>query len=127
MKRRLFLVPGVVVLLGLALFTVVFGPPATPSAVASMACFAVAGVVVLLAGLRASAAVGPSPVPWYVFAGVGDVALALGLLVNGAATVAHGEDTLVTAITVVASVPVLLFIGVDYLRGGVHLDVSVLE
>ncbi|SFG53973.1 hypothetical protein SAMN04488063_2351 [Halopelagius inordinatus] len=127
MNRRLFLVPGVVVLFGLALFVAAFGPPAAPSGVAAVSCFAAAGVAFLLSGLRESIRVGSSSVPWYVLAGVGDVALALGLLVNGVVMVTHGGGTLVTALPVAGSALFLLFVGADYIRGGVHFDVSVFE
>ncbi|RDI72351.1 hypothetical protein [Halopelagius longus] len=125
MKRRLFLLPAVL-LLGIASSIVAFGPPTDPLFVALGACFAVSGGAFLVAGLRESVAVGSAVVPWYVFAGVGDIALGVGMLTNGAILV-DGGGTAFAGVIIALTGPFLAFIGVDYLRGGVHFDVSAFE
>ncbi|SFR52536.1 hypothetical protein [Halogeometricum limi] len=90
MHRRLFLFAGAVVSLGVVALFVGFGPPHEPSAVALTLSFLLAGLCFLVAGASASVSLGGRDVPWYLFAGVGDVALALGMAANGARIAAGG-------------------------------------
>ena len=126
-RRRLFLLPALVFLPGSVLFVAV-APPQTLLFALLVGCLFVAGCGFAVAGLVPSLSVGGRTLPWYLFAGVADVALGVSMLVNAArmAAEATGEDLFLAVATGLAGLP-LLFIGADYLRGGKHLDVSVFE
>jgi hypothetical protein len=122
-RRALLLVPAAIFLPGAVAYAALV-PIHTLLVAAAVGCFFVAGCCFAVAGLRASVSVGGRNLPWYAFAGVADVALGVGMLLNASQMPRGGtEDLFFAAVTAVSALP-LLFIGVDYLRGGVHFDVS---
>ncbi|SFR60725.1 hypothetical protein SAMN04487947_2758 [Halogeometricum rufum] len=125
-RRALLLVPAAVFLPGSVAFAVL-SPPHTILTAVLLGCFFVAGFGFAVAGLRASVPVGGRDVPWYAFAGVADVALGVGMVLNATRMLGGGaEDAFLSAVTAVSGLP-LLFVGVDYLRGGRHFDLTAFE
>ncbi|MCO8265629.1 hypothetical protein ACOZ4B_07710 [Haloferax prahovense] len=127
MDRRFLSVIGVFDLLiagGLAFL----GAFAHPLSFARFALFTAAGVLLVVAGVRESVALGSTTLRWHVVAGAGYVCFGLAILVNGLSSVldAHG-DALFGGLFALLLAPVMLFMGVDYLRGGVHFDLSTFE
>jgi hypothetical protein len=128
MDRRVFLVPSAAFLLGVALLLALVGPPHTFSGAVLTTCFLLAGLCLGAGALRESVTVAGRDVPWYAFVGAGDVALAAGMAVNAARIgVEGGSDDLFLAVVAGAGAVPLFFIGVDYLRGGRHFDLSAFE
>ncbi|EMA04080.1 hypothetical protein [Haloferax denitrificans] len=127
MDRRFLAVVGVFDLLiagGLALL----GALAHPLSVARFALFAAAGVLLVVAGVRESVALGSTTLRWHVVAGAGYVCFGLAILVGGLSSVLDTRgDPYFGGLFALLLAPVMLFMGVDYLRGGVHFDLSTFE
>lgn len=125
-RRALLLVPAAIFLPGAVAYAALV-PIHTLLVAAIVGCSLVAGCCFAVAGLRSSLSLAGRTVPWYAFAGVADVALGVGMLLNASRMPRGGtEDLFLAAVTAVSALP-LLFIGVDYLRGGVYFDLSVFE
>lgn len=125
-RRRLFLAPALLFLPGSVLFAVV-APPHTLLVAGVVGCLFVAGCGFAVAGLVPSVSAGGRDVPWYVFAGIADVALGVSMLLNAVQMGGtSGEGLFPAVVTGLSGLP-LLFIGADYVRGGKHFDVSVFE
>ena len=102
-------------------------PDRVDGTVAALLCFGLAGVAFVAAGVREYLPTTASTAPWYRFAGVGDLLLALGMLLNGISMVRGGDSSLFVGLTTAAASVVLAAVGVDYFRGGVHLDAAAVE
>ncbi|POG55707.1 hypothetical protein [Haloferax marisrubri] len=127
MDRRFLAVVGVFDLL-IAVALALLGALAHPLSVARFALFAAAGVLLVVAGLRESVALGSTTLRWHVVAGAGYVCFGLAVLANGLSSVFDPRgDPYFGGLFVLLLAPVMLFMGVDYLRGGVHFDLSTFE
>jgi hypothetical protein len=80
MPRALLTLLGTGLVLVVGGVLVVVGPAIDVPMGVFVACTACAGVAFVVAGRRERVRIGPWSVPWYVFAGVGDIALAVGAL-----------------------------------------------
>ncbi|CQR53869.1 MULTISPECIES: hypothetical protein [Haloferax] len=127
MDRRFLAVVGVFDLLiagGLAFL----GALAHPLSFAQFALFVAAGVLLVVAGIRESVALGSTTLGWHVVAGAGYVCFGMAILVNGLSSVLDARgDVLFGGLSALLLAPVMLFMGIDYLRGGVHFDLSTFE
>ncbi|WP_396611771.1 hypothetical protein ACH9L7_00345 [Haloferax sp. S1W] len=125
MKRRFLFALGVFDMLVLALPVAFFGPPEHLHQWAWMSGFGVAGLLLIAAGLRDSVGIGPASLDWHVAAGLGYVCFGIGMFASTAPTLGgNREDLIFGALTMATIVPVMLFMGIDFIRGGVHLDIS---
>lgn len=126
LRRALFLPLAALFLAGAVLYAA-FGSLHTLLGVALVGCLLVSGCLFAVAGARSSVSVGGREIRWYVFAGVADVAVGVAMLLNAARMFDGGGEGAFLAVATGLSGVLLLFIGVDYLRGGRHLDVTVFE
>ncbi|WP_135821130.1 hypothetical protein [Halostella litorea] len=129
MRRYWFAVLGsafLVVQLGL-LYAI--GIPSTFDwSIASLVGYALAGAAFLVAGVHEWLPIPDGVVPWYWFAGAGDILLGLGMLSTGVTSALEGDSgSLFFGVLISAGSLVLVFTGIDYARGGVHLDLSTFE
>lgn len=128
MRRALLTLLGSGLLLVAAALLGLVGVPDDASTGLLVACLGVAGGTFVVAGRRERVAVGSGSVEWHVFAGVGDLALALAMLSTTVPELLGGSVAATSAVVGSAAGALgalaLAFIGVDYLRGGVHLDVD---
>jgi hypothetical protein len=128
MRRIWFAVMGAtfaVVGVGFAAAFGLEGVAEPPTAVALALWFS-ASVLYLLGGFGTSL----GGVEWYQFVGLGNVCLGLQLLVQLPFTLAGGTpetEVLVPAIASGLGGLSLLFIGLDWLRGGRHFDLSAFD
>ncbi|NHN47244.1 hypothetical protein G9464_06480 [Halostella sp. JP-L12] len=128
MRRYWLAVFGAAILVSqVALFSLVGVPQHVGWTVAALLCFGLAGAAFVVAGVREYLPLASAAAPWYRFAGVGDLLLALGMFLNGVSMVRGDESTVFVGLIAAAGGLVLAAIGVDYLRGGVHLDTSVVQ
>lgn len=128
MRRALLTLLGSGLLLVAAALVGLAGVPDDAPTGLLVACLGVAGGTFVVAGRRERVAVGSRSVEWHVFAGVGDLALALAMLSTTVPELLGGNAAATSAVVGSAAGALgalaLAFIGVDYLRGGVHLDVD---
>ncbi|SEL54740.1 hypothetical protein SAMN04488691_105258 [Haloferax larsenii] len=102
-----------------------FGPPEHLHQWVWMGGFAMAGLLLIAAGLRDSVGVGAASLDWHVAAGIGYLCFGIGMVASTAPTLSGTrEDVFVSALTIVTIVPMMAFMGIDFIRGGVHLDIS---
>lgn len=123
-KRRWFAVMGVVVLFGLAAIAVVVDVPIATSA--AFAVLVVGSLCFVLGGLDPV----PDAVAWYRFVAVGELLFGSAFAVTLLAPVASGQRSttaLLFAAAGVANALLFGFVGVDWLRGGRHYDLSTFE
>ena len=112
-------------MLVLALPVAIFGPPDHLHQWVWMGGFAAAGLLLISAGLRDSVGVGVASLDWHVAAGLGYLCFGIGMVASTAPTLGGtGEDAIFGALTIAAIVPMMVFMGIDFMRGGVHLDIS---
>ena len=129
MRRYWFAVLGSAFLVTQFVLLSAIGAPSTFDwTTASLVGYALAGVAFVVAGVREWLPLPADAAPWYLFAGAGDVLLGAGMLANGVPSVLGGgaEALFFGGLISVGSL-VLAFIGIDYARGGVHLDLSTFE
>ncbi|MFC7202509.1 hypothetical protein ACFQJC_03215 [Haloferax namakaokahaiae] len=127
MDRRFLIVIGAFDLLIVAGATILGLSSSLPQLV-WLASFALAGLLFVVAGVRESVTVGSRRVRWNVFAGLGYVFFGVGMLANTLPMLGGDRQELfLGGFMLVTLVPVMLFLGIDYLRGGVHFDISKLE
>ncbi|RDZ63700.1 hypothetical protein C5B90_11235 [Haloferax sp. Atlit-12N] len=127
MDRRFLAVVGVFDLL-IAVALALLGALSHPGSVVQFALFAAAGVLLVVAGVRESVALGATTLRWHVVAGAGYVCFGMAILVDGLSSVFDPRgDPYFGGLFALLLAPVMLFMGVDYLRGGVHFDLSTFE
>lgn len=128
MRRHWLAVFGAaLVLLPVGLFSLAGRPDRVDGTVAATLCFGLAGAAFVAAGVREYLPTTASAAPWYRFVGVGDLLLALGMALNGVSMVRGGDSSAFVGVLTAAGSIVLAAIGVDYFRGGVHLDTAAVE
>ena len=127
MRQNWLAVFGTALVLAQAVFLSFTGlPDHIDGTVAALLCFGLAGAAFVAAGVREYLPTTTAAAPWYRFAGVGDLLLALGMLLNGISMV-RGDSSVFVGLLTAAGSLVLAAIGVDYFRGGVHLDTAAVE
>jgi hypothetical protein len=116
---------GVVLLAIPVVVTLAFGIPGfgAPATVVQLGALAVAGLLVLAAGLRESYAVGGRTVRWNVLYGLGTATLGVGLAAGLGVDRPAGGEGLLFAVAAVGGGLSLAFIGYDFARGGRHFRV----
>jgi len=129
MRRYWFAVLGSAFLVAQVAFLYAAGLPETfDLTTVSLVGYTLAGAAFVVAGVREWLPLPPDAAPWYRFAGSGDVLLGLGMLANGLSSVLDGgSGSLFLGALVSLGSLGLLFIGIDYVRGGVHFDLSTFE
>jgi hypothetical protein len=119
---------GTALVLALAVLVSLAGVPGhVDGTVAALLCLFLAGMAYVIAGVREYLPLTASTAPWYRFAGVGDLLLALGMLLNAVPMVRAGDFTLFVGLLNAAGSLVIAAIGVDCFRGGVYLDTAAVE
>ncbi|UVE50622.1 hypothetical protein KU306_01605 [Haloferax larsenii] len=125
MKRRFLFGLGVFDMVVLAFPIALFGRPEHLHQWVWVGGFAMAGLLLIAAGLRDSVGVGAVSLDWHVAAGLGYLCFGIGMVANTAPTLGGTrEDVFFGALTIVTIVPLMVFMGIDFIRGGVHLDIS---
>ncbi|WP_162991552.1 hypothetical protein [Halostella salina] len=129
MRRYWFAVLGSAFLVAqVALLFVIGVPESFDWPVASLLAYGLAGAAFVVAGVHRWLPLPADSVPWYWFAGGGDILLGLGMLASGVSTTLSDDSgSLLFGILIALGSLVLVFIGIDYARGGVHLDLSTFE
>jgi hypothetical protein len=132
MKRRWFLVLGVGIILANLGFLFAFraGIFETPSIVAANVFLILGGALMIIGG----ADVQPRGSEWYQFVGAANVLIAAGMagtyllpMVNGTSAYEGTAGALFVVFVVVVGGGSLAFIGLDWIRGGRHFDLSTYE
>ncbi|RJT06204.1 hypothetical protein [Halococcus sp. IIIV-5B] len=131
MKRRWFVLVGLLVIALQSAILVAFGfpSPADPATALLLGGMTLAGCSFVLGGFDRRL----GGVEWYQFVGVGNVlvgvSLALGQLIPVlTGTTAYDSSTLVALVVfAVVGGGSIVFIGADWVRGGHHFDLSVFE
>ncbi|ELZ96874.1 hypothetical protein C440_03833 [Haloferax mucosum ATCC BAA-1512] len=125
MKRWFLFGLGVFNLLIFAVLMALFGPPDHLRQVGWMAGFAVGGLLFIFAGLRDSLAIGSKSIEWHGITGIGYICFGIGMLAMTAPRPGGSREALFFDVfAMVTMVSMMLFLGVDFIRGGVHLDIS---
>ncbi|KTG09351.1 hypothetical protein AUR64_16355 [Haloprofundus marisrubri] len=124
--RRLFALLGIGLLLATAGLLAFGGTPHEATTWFWLACLGLSGLSFTVSAFRDEVTVGSNSLRWYVFAGVGDIFLAAATFVLSIGDVLSGAPTEVLIGSVAGALGALFlaFIGVDYVRGGVHMDLS---
>lgn len=109
----------------LALPIALFGSPEHLHQWVWMGGFAMAGLLLITAALRDSVGVGAASLDWHVVAGLGYLCFGIGMVANVAPELGGTRgDVFFGALAIVTIVPMMVFMGIDFIRGGVHLDIS---
>ncbi len=131
MPRRYVAVFGLAIAVVFGAFTVAFATddPVRPFALAPALATALAGALLFAAGLIDDVEVGSRRLRWFHLAGAAIVLHALATVVFGAQSAVASGTSLVSPNVIVSATLALIFlwIGVDFLRGGVHHNLAAFE
>jgi hypothetical protein len=128
MKRSYFAVLGLGLLAAVVAMAIAFGTEGLDGGtLVAMAVLLLAADLLVLGGLVEEIPVDSVVVRWFHLLGAGIVLLGLANVVFGAGRVAGAEGLTVGAAAVAVGGLALVFVGADFLRGGVHYDLSRLE
>lgn len=131
MKRRWFLVLGVLTVASQVGPLVAFGIPSSPpaSTVLTVVSTVLAGVLFVLGGLAPRI----GGVEWYRFVGIAALLAGIGFalamvvpILNGTSAYEREVRPLLAVAATIGGAS-LAFIGIDWLRGGRHFDLSIYE
>jgi energy-converting hydrogenase Eha subunit E len=129
MKRRWFLAEGIICVVGSVAALLAFGL-AAPSLVLLCTGFGLTGVCLIFAGTNEEL----RGVKWYQFHGISTVVIgAILLLVNIVPIMTSGSPyeslgaTVFVSVAAILSGAFLIFMGIDWFRGGVHLNLTTYE
>lgn len=123
-KRRWFAVMGAVLPLLIAVMLFRLGPPATVDP--TFVLLGLASILLVFGGVNPA----PDAVPWYRFVGLAFLllgAVSAGYWIEPAARGGRTTADLAFALVGLATALVFAFIGIDWFRGGRHLDLSRIE
>jgi hypothetical protein len=128
MKRRWFLVEGIVFTIGSVATLFVFGL-ITPYLVLLCFGFSFAGILSILGGINSELL----DIEWYQFVGMGNVVVGVTFALSILLPMLTGSspyDGPIGAFMAAAAIlggGSLVFMGIDWLRGGIHYDLSSYE
>lgn len=127
MSRRTYVALGVAfVVLIVAFFWTFDVPTGEPLTDLAAGCVLVTGLFFVLGGLREEITGGGVRIRWNHLIGIGDFFLAIAMALNGvdlALTATETGSQLIAVLVLFAAV-VVAWIGYDFFRGGVYLDLS---
>lgn len=128
MGRRIIAGLGLAVLLAVVLSLFAFGGDGLDrSALLMIGVLSLAAVLLVVGGLVETVPFGSVTVQWYHSVGAGIVLVGLANLVFGAQRAVESGGLSAEVVVSAAGGLLIVFIGVDFLRGGVHHDLSKLE
>ncbi|MGQ3411181.1 hypothetical protein ACT4ML_02830 [Natrinema sp. LN54] len=126
MKRIYFALLGVVGLISSGGIMIKFGVGEGITLFMMLSLF-IAADLFIIGGIRESIPIGSTQIKWYHLIGVGIVLIGLGIGVSSLLDVSGSSALSAQVFVRTATMLILLIIGIDFFRGGVHHDLSMVE